>query len=862
MEGLTIAAGTGTFDGTDSDGGGLWIGGDVTAERVCLERSSVSGQGGGAAVIAGTLTLRDSTVDRNFAADAGGGIYVAVGAGLVLEHTALTANTADGSGGGLAVEGGTVVATNSLFVGNFCGDDGGGAHVGTATDATVTPNQYLRASGTFDHCTFYANAIGIGEAPRGQAIFNRGSDLVVTSSGFAGHAGTAEVIEDHSIGTKLDLNLQDPLWIWSELGFFGNGAFDYDFMYLHDVLHAPPEFVQVDPALPPSAWDLRLLPGSAWIDAGDPAETDPDGTRSDIGAFGGSDASPDATDSYAGDADGDGLPDGWETHAGLDPLVADAASDLDGDGLDAAAEYAFGSAPDAADTDLDGVEDGAEDALGTLPRDPSDHAPFPDAGRDRWGHAGETVTADGSGSWDPDLDALVFTWTMDPPAGSAVVAVDDPTSPVAAFTPDVAGTWTLTLTVDDGGATRADTVVVEILDGFVVPDDFPTIQAAIDASGDGDGISVRPGVYTENLAFGAKDITLAGLGDAPGDVVVDGAGLDRVVTLATLYTGRLGNLTLRNGRATLGGGIYGAGADIILSEVTLEDNVATDNGGGIYVASIGSLTATGLRVTGNTATSGGAIFALDSDVTITDALFADNAAIAPGGEGGALYLDNNLGSTNIFFVFRNVVLQDNTGLLGSALYAPASLISRFELSQSAFVGHSGALSPLYVTDGTIQLLDDVWFADDDTSWLVGGGVNGEWVVLAGAKWDSPASYEPGILTWPTPIWDVDPDFGLYTENGAPDDVFALRPGSPLVDAGLLLFTDPDGSPADIGPAGGPFAPRELRRWTRDDDADGMSDGWEVRFGLDPLANDANGDPDGDGRSNAQEYAASTDPSTP
>jgi YD repeat-containing protein len=74
------------------------------------------------------------------------------------------------------------------------------------------------------------------------------------------------------------------------------------------------------------------------------------------------------------DADGDQMPDGWETAHGLNPNnPADALLNTDGDGLTNLAEFQAGTDPTLADTDGDGVPDGAEIAAGTDPLDPASH---------------------------------------------------------------------------------------------------------------------------------------------------------------------------------------------------------------------------------------------------------------------------------------------------------------------------------------------------------------------------------------------------------------------------------------------------------------------------------------------------------
>jgi parallel beta-helix repeat protein len=52
---------------------------------------------------------------------------------------------------------------------------------------------------------------------------------------------------------------------------------------------------------------------------------------------------------------------------------------------------------------------------------------------------------------------------------------------------------------------------------IVVPRDFPTIQAAVDAAAPGATISVQPGTYIEQIVI-AKDVTLKG--DSPGNTII------------------------------------------------------------------------------------------------------------------------------------------------------------------------------------------------------------------------------------------------------------------------------------------------------------------------------------------------------
>ncbi len=177
---------------------------------------------------------------------------------------------------------------------------------------------------------------------------------------------------------------------------------------------------------------------------------------------------------------------------------------------------------------------------------------------------------------------------------------------------------------------------------ILVPGDYSTIRAAIESSQPGDRIEVSPGVYPENNLIMPEDIVLIGKGLHPGDVVIDGRGLGRIILSESVTRPSLiENLTLANGRAS-GASSY-------------------DQSGGALLSSNSNLRLSNCIFSGNEADShGGAIRCNNSTLLINDCLFTDNSA--PNGGGGAV--DCSYGSSPLF---RNCDFRNNRASWGGAL---------------------------------------------------------------------------------------------------------------------------------------------------------------------------------------------------
>ncbi|MAE71621.1 MAG: hypothetical protein CME06_14280 [Gemmatimonadetes bacterium] len=142
---------------------------------------------------------------------------------------------------------------------------------------------------------------------------------------------------------------------------------------------------------------------------------------------------------------------------------------------------------------------------------------------------------------------------------------------------------------------------------IVVPRDVPTIKAGFDLSAEGDTVLVQPGTYPERIVFPAHEISLISL-RGPEMTIIDGENAGTVVRFdpgdhqSTLLEG----FTIRRGSAMNGGGIRVVGASPAIRGNIISGNLATGDGGGIWVESGGAPWIVGNRIDGNISDDDGA----------------------------------------------------------------------------------------------------------------------------------------------------------------------------------------------------------------------------------------------------------------
>ena len=183
---------------------------------------------------------------------------------------------------------------------------------------------------------------------------------------------------------------------------------------------------------------------------------------------------------------------------------------------------------------------------------------------------------------------------------------------------------------------------------YLVPDEYATIQAAIDAvpAGEHGLVLVAAGTRNESFSLIGKDVIVRG---APsGDTVLDGTGLTTSIATFTgsePATAGLDGLVFRNGTAgariykgakfTVGGAVYGRDSAAFIRGCRFEQNRA-DFGGAVYMLHCAA-DVSGCVFSGNAGrTDGGALMLYECAGSVRTSDFTANAcAIAGSGNGGA-----------------------------------------------------------------------------------------------------------------------------------------------------------------------------------------------------------------------------------
>lgn len=97
-------------------------------------------------------------------------------------------------------------------------------------------------------------------------------------------------------------------------------------------------------------------------------------------------------------------------------------------------------------------------------------APTANAGPDQSSELGFLITLDGTGSSDPDGDAITFVWEFESKPSDSQVSLSDGSAQNPTFTADVSGAYVVQLVVSDGTASSdPDTVKVQISNANQLP---------------------------------------------------------------------------------------------------------------------------------------------------------------------------------------------------------------------------------------------------------------------------------------------------------------------------------------------------------------------------------------------------------
>jgi len=297
-----------------------------------------------------------------------------------------------------------------------------------------------------------------------------------------------------------------------------------------------------------------------------------------------------------------------------------------------------------------------------------------------------------------------------------------------------------------------------------VPDDYSTIQGAIDAVSNGDSVVVRPGTYHENINFAGKKITVKSeLG--PQVTTIDGNQSGSVVSFTNGETidSVIDGFTITNGSSfSYAGGIHCDSSSPLITNNIIVNN--SGENGGIRAEQMGpydSITVTNNIIASNTArawdldSGGGGIYCLYGIVNITNNVIVGNTTTTDLCESSSppyTRIGGGIACVNVYStsIISGNIIEGNFASYGGGLatnsgfhYSP-SITNNIIRNNSASQGGGGiaclANSDPFIINNTVAT---------NNATIAGGGFaladNSEPEITNTIIWDNDAPSHPGIF---------------------------------------------------------------------------------------------------------------------
>ncbi|MCB9766098.1 MAG: right-handed parallel beta-helix repeat-containing protein [Alphaproteobacteria bacterium] len=270
------------------------------------------------------------------------------------------------------------------------------------------------------------------------------------------------------------------------------------------------------------------------------------------------------------------------------------------------------------------------------------------------------------------------------------------------------------------------------------------------------GVEVRASTLT------AEDITVTQVtGAAPGGgfsvteggtLVVDDCRVRNITLTNNFYgggfyiyeaTATISNCTVSGNSAYQGGGAYIWDATVTMTDVDFDGNASDWHGGGLRIRNGSDVTGTRVTLQNNTATNkGGGASVVDSDMDLRNSEVTGNTA---GDSGGGLAVENALRNGT---VFRGTLSGNTAGGAGGGVYAwGADLELRGTLADNTVALSTTSGAGVYFGDGDLSLvnLDISGHSAYDGGAIYASGTSGS-VTASGGVWsDNSASNDGGVL---------------------------------------------------------------------------------------------------------------------